>query len=168
VLIFTWERKPGLEQFIQAVKKETALVLVLFSIISLVAVVLILTIFWSIVSEKTKDIGILRAVGGSRAGIAWLFLRYGLLIGVVGSIAGGALAHAVVWNINPIHTWMGKVLGIVIWDPRFYYFANIPNEVDPGRAALVMSLAAICAVVGAFIPAARAAWMDPVTALRFE
>lgn len=166
--IYTWERKPGLAQFIAAVKKETALVLVLFSIISLVAVVLILTIFWSIISEKTKDIGVLRAVGASRLGIAWLFLRYGLLVGIAGSLFGGVLAHAVVWNINPIHDWMGRALGLIIWDPRFYYFSTIPNEVDPWKAALVMSLAVACAVVGAIVPAIRAAWLNPVSALRFE
>lgn len=168
IIIYTWEQKPGLAQFIAAVKKETALVLVLFSIISLVAVVLILTIFWSIISEKTKDIGILRAVGASRTGIAWLFLRYSLLIGIVGSCAGGLLAHLVVWNINPIHEWMGRALGLVIWDPRFYYFSTIPSQVDPAKATLVMALAILCAAVGALVPAVRAAWLNPVTALRFE
>ena len=168
IQIFTWENKPGLRTFIQAVKKETALVLVLFMIISLVAVVLILAIFWSMVSEKTKDIGILRAVGASRAGVAWLFLRYGLVIGVLGSLVGGGLAFVIVRNINPIHEWMGRALGLVIWDPQVYYFTRIPNQVEPSKAAIVMISGAVCAMLGALIPAARAAWMDPVKALRFE
>lgn len=168
VQIFTWENKPGLRTFIQAVKKETALVLVLFVIISLVAVVLILAIFWSMVSEKTKDIGVLRAVGASRAGVAWLFLRYGLVIGVLGALVGGGLAYLIVRNINPIHEWMGRAMGLVIWDPQVYYFTTIPNSVDPDKAAIVMISGALCAMLGALIPAVRAAWMDPVKALRFE
>jgi len=167
-LIFTWDRKPGLQTFIQAVKKETALVLVLFSFISLTAVFLVFSIFWSMISEKTRDIGVLRAIGAGRAGIAWLFLRYGLILGAVGSLAGGALAYLIVLNINPIHEWMGRALGLVIWDPKVYYFTDIPNEVDPVQAIFVLIGGVTCAVLGAVAPAIRAAWMDPVRALRFE
>lgn len=168
VLIYTWDQKPGLKTFISAVKKETALVLVLFSIISLVAVVLIFSIFWSMVSEKTKDVGVLRAIGASRAGIAWLYLRFGLAIGFVGAIAGGALAWLIVANINPIHEWMGRALGIVVWDPQIYTFTTIPNVVEPLKAAMVLGSALVFSVAGALVPALRAAWMDPVRALRFE
>jgi len=166
--IYTWDKKPGVENFIGAVKKETALVLVLFGIISLVAVMLVLAIFWAMVSEKTKDVGVLRAIGASRGGIAWLWLRYGLTIGIVGSITGGILSYIVVLNINPIHEWLGETLGIVVWDPSIYYFSEIPNKVDPTRAAIVIGAGILSSVVGALIPALRAAWLDPVKALRFE
>jgi lipoprotein-releasing system permease protein len=166
--IFTWENKPGLSMFIAAVKKETSLVLVLFSFISLTAVFLIFSIFWSMISEKTKDIGVLRAIGAGRAGVAWLFLRYGLAIGITGSILGLGLAYLVVTNINPIHEWLGSALGIQVWDPQVYYFDTIPNEVDPLRAAIVAGFGVLSSALGAFIPAIRAAYMDPVKALRFE
>lgn len=166
--IFTWETKPGLEMFIGAVKKETALVLVLFCFISLTAVFLIFAIFWSMISEKTKDIGVLRAIGASRAGVAWLFLRYGLAIGITGATLGLALAFLVVTNINPIHEWLGTRLGIYVWDPKVYYFDTIPNHVDPLRALIVSVGGILSAAGGALIPALRAAFMDPVRALRFE
>ncbi|MCB9842754.1 MAG: ABC transporter permease [Phycisphaeraceae bacterium] len=166
--VFTWEQEPNLRFFIAAVKKETTLVLVLFALISLVSVVLLFSIFWSMVSEKTKDVGILRALGASRMGVAWLFMRYGLLLGLVGSIAGLALAYLIVTNINPIHEWMGRALGVQVWDPSVYYFMDIPNKVDPMRALLVAGVGSLSALVGAIAPAVRAAWMDPVKALRFE
>ncbi len=166
--IFTWERKPGLEMFIGAVKKETSLVLVLFSFISLTAVFLIFSIFWSMISEKTKDIGVLRAIGAGRPGVAWLFLRYGLAIGITGSLFGLGLAYLVVMNINPIHEWLGTALGIQVWDPKVYYFDTIPNHVDPVRAAIVGGFGVLSSAVGALVPAIRAAFMDPVRALRFE
>ncbi|MBY0262762.1 MAG: FtsX-like permease family protein, partial [Phycisphaerales bacterium] len=165
-MISTWER--SLSTFIGAVKKETAMVVGMLLFMSLVCAVLILCIFWAMVSEKTKDIGILRAVGASRGGVAWLWLRYGLVIGVVGAALGLGLGSLIVVNINPIHEWMGERLGISIWDPSVYYFPTIPNIVERNKAMLVVVSAIVCAVLGALIPALKAAFMDPVRALRFE
>jgi len=153
---------------VAAVEKEILIVLFILLFISVVASFLILAIFWAMVSEKTRDIGVLRALGASRAGVAWLWLRYGLVIGLVGSILGGVVACAIVWNINPIHDWMGQALGLYLWDPKVYYFTEIPHDVEPRKAAIVLAGGLIFSVLGALIPAVRAARMDPVRALRFE
>jgi lipoprotein-releasing system permease protein len=100
--------------------------------------------------------------------VAGLWLGYGLVIGVIGSILGGAAAYAIVLNINPIHEWLGSALGIVIWNPKVYYFSQIPNRVDPVRALLVVAAGIGFSVLGALIPAVKAAHMDPVKSLRFE
>ena len=166
ISIKTWEELNA--TMIAAVEKETALVLFLFVLISFVAVFLVLAIFWAMVAEKTKDIGILRSLGASRTGVAWLWLRYGAAIGVVGSILGGLLAYTIVWNINPIHEWLGSALGIKVWDPAVYYFTEIPNTVETPKAAIVLISGVLSSLLGALVPALRAAWMDPVRALRFE
>ncbi len=162
----TWEQQ--IEGFIGAVKKETALVTTLFSIISLVSVFLVLAIFWTIVQQKTRDVGILRAVGASRVGIAWLFLRYGLILGIIGVLLGAVLAHAVVWNINPLHEWIGKITGQFIWDPKVYYFNELPHDVNGKSALIIMTGGVIFSILGALIPAIRAAYVDPVASLRYE
>jgi ABC-type lipoprotein release transport system permease subunit len=166
ISISTWRDQNA--TMIAAVEKETALVLFLFCFMSLTCVFLVLSIFWSMISEKTKDIGVLRSLGASRAGVAWLWLRYGLGIGVVGSVLGGTAACLIVWNINPIHEWMGRQLGVIIWDPRIYYFVTIPNKVDWDKAGIVLAGGILSCVIGALWPAIRAANMHPVKALRFE
>ncbi|MBS0196983.1 MAG: ABC transporter permease [Planctomycetes bacterium] len=166
IRIYTWEDQN--RTMINAVQKETALLLVLFLIISFVAVFLILAIFWSMVAEKTKDIGVLRAVGASSGGVAAWWVAYGFAIGIVGATLGLGLAWLIVTNINPIHEWLGEKLNIVIWDPRIYYFVKIPNVVESEKAMYVFFAALIASVLGALVPAVRAAWMDPVKALRFE
>lgn len=215
--ILTWEQQ--LRDLIGPVEKEREMMRVLFSIIYIVCAGLILSIFWAIVIEKTRDIGVLRSVGASRAGIMWIFLRYGLVIGTLGSLAGVGLAWLVVRNINAIHeaigrdaptaSWVGalalaaaclipllssarraKLLpillwllsamtlaiigtglllhkGTLIWDPAVYYFPRVPDEVDWNTAWLTLSFGILFSVLGAAIPAAKAADTDPVEALRY-
>lgn len=165
-VVQTWEQQ--IAQFIAVVQKETLLVTTLFAIISIVAIFLILAIFWTIVQQKTRDIGILRSVGASRLGIMWLILRYGCALGIVGAILGGILAHIIVWNINPIHEFIGEVTGQLIWDPETYYFSKVPDVVRQPDAWITMGGAVLFAAVGALIPAIRAAYIDPVKALRYE
>lgn len=165
-LIRTWEMQNA--TLVGAVKKETAMVLLLLWLISFVASFLILAIFWAMISEKTKDIGTLRAIGASGAGVAGIWIIYGLVIGVIGSVLGVALACVIVVNINPIHEWLGTALGLYVWDPRVYYFTQIPSKVEPVRALVVGLSGVMFSLAGAIVPAVRAAAMKPVSALRFE
>jgi len=165
-IVRTWEDQNA--TLVGAVRKETGLVLMLLWLISLVASFLILAIFWAMISEKTKDIGTLRAIGASGRGIAGIWLAYGLVIGIIGSALGLALASVIVLNINPIHEWLGSALGLYVWDPRVYYFATIPNKIELHRALTVGLCGVGFSLLGAIIPALRAAAMKPVAALRFE
>jgi len=159
------ERNAG---FIGAVQKETTLVLFIFGVVSLTSVFLVLAIFWAMVSEKTRDIGVLRALGGSRLGVGLVWVGYGLAIGVVGSALGALVAALVVRNINPIHEWLGAALGVRIWDPSVYYFTTIPTDLDARKFTIIVAGGVVASVLGALVPAARAAFMDPVRALRFD
>ena len=71
-------------------------------------------------------------------------------------------------NINYLHTQLGKQLGIVIWKPDVYAFDTIPNTMNPHEVAWICVIAVIASVLGALVPAIRAAGMNPVEALRWE
>ncbi|MHC4710063.1 MAG: ABC transporter permease [Planctomycetota bacterium] len=216
----TWEQQQA--QFIDPIEKERELMRTLFSLVYLVCAGLVLAIFWAIVYEKTRDIGILRSIGASRLGISWIFLRYGLVVGVAGAIVGLGLSWVIVRNINHIHAalgdppvflaivtgivalialavtalrgrsgrllplvlgtlititlaaitalilWVQQAGGVVIWDPSVYYFTEIPSKMDLVSAAITMVGAVVFSLIGAFLPAAKAADTDPVRALRYE
>ena len=83
VSVSTWEAKQGL--LLSAVEVETAILNVLLFMIIAVAGFGILAIFFMIVVEKTRDIGILKSLGASSNGVMSIFLSYGLGLGVVGS-----------------------------------------------------------------------------------
>src|SRR5436190_9486563 len=87
--VATWEQKQG--PLLAAISIEKGILNVLLFLIIAVAGFGILAIFAMIVVEKTRDIGILKALGASNGGVMKIFLTYGLLLGVVGSALGSGL-----------------------------------------------------------------------------
>jgi len=162
----TWEQRQA--NFLTAIEKERVLVTFLFSLISIVAVFLIFCIFYMIVVEKTRDIGIIKSVGATGWGVAKIFVGYGATIGIVGGGLGILVGYLIVSNINAIHTLMGTLLGVQIWKAENYFFDIIPNQINWNEAAVIYLVAIISATLGAIIPAVRAAMLNPVEALRFE
>jgi lipoprotein-releasing system permease protein len=162
----TWEQSQA--KWLGAIEKEMVLMIFLFGMISVVAVFLIFCIFYMIVAEKTRDIGIIKSVGATSSGVAGIFLGYGAVIGIVGAGAGFGIGYLVVHNINEIHKWLGEFLHIVVWDPEVYAFDTIPNTMDPMHVSRIIAAAILASILGAIIPAIRAARMHPIEALRWE
>lgn len=161
----TWEEKQG--SLLQAVAIERGLLNLLLFMIVGVAGFCILSIFTTIVREKTRDIGILKSLGASDQGIMTIFLGYGLLLGVIGAALGTGLGLLITDNINPIEHALFKLTGVG-FDKGVYYFDAIPTKVEPMTVLLVNVVAILIAVAFSVWPAARAAWMRPVQALRYE
>jgi lipoprotein-releasing system permease protein len=154
--------------YISAIENEMVLVVALFGIISIVAIFLIFCIFYMIVVEKTKDIGIIKSVGATSQGVAGIFLGYGLAIGLVGAGLGLLVGFLIVHNINFLHAQIAKIMGVQIWNPKTYIFDTIPNTLDPFKVSIIMAVAVVSSVIGALVPAWRAARLHPVEALRWE
>jgi lipoprotein-releasing system permease protein len=151
-----------------AVQMETAVLNVLLFLIIAVAGFGILAIFFMIVVEKTRDIGILKSLGATGFGIMGIFLAYGLLLGVVGAGVGMGLGLLFVRYINEIADVLGRITGRPVFDPSVYYFHKIPTIVEaPTVIAIVLGAMAI-AVLASILPARRAARLHPVEALRYE
>ncbi|MFM7059298.1 MAG: FtsX-like permease family protein [Planctomycetota bacterium] len=166
VSIRTWEEKQGL--LLSAVEVETAILNVLLFMIIAVAGFGILAIFYMIVVEKTRDIGILKSLGASSSGVMSIFLSYGLGLGVVGSSAGVILGLLFVRYINEIEDVLSWITGRKVFDEKIYYFFEIPTSVSPWMVFWVAAGATGIAVLASILPARRAARLHPVRALRFE
>jgi lipoprotein-releasing system permease protein len=121
-----------------------------------------------IVRDKTRDIGIIKAVGGSEEGVAMIFLAYGLFIGIVGGVLGMISGVEFVLHTNEIHEFIYRMTGRMIWDRSVYMFDEIPHTVNPHEVAWYFVAALIAGVIGALIPAIVAGSEDPVKAVRYE
>lgn len=162
----TWEQRQA--PILNAVSMETAILNVLLGLIICVAGFGILAIFYMIVTEKTRDIGILKALGASSRGVMSIFLSYGLALGFVGSGIGVVLGLAFIHWINEIEAFISKINGREVFDETVYYFSEIPTAVHPTMVISVAAGAIAIAVLASILPALRAARLHPVHALRWE
>ena len=162
----TWEQTQ--DQFLKAIEHEIALTTTLFALISVVAIFMIFCIFYTIVVEKTRDIGILKAVGGSAWGVAQIFLTYGAAIGLVGGALGIALSFVIVRYINELNALIGRVTGAELYSSDVYAFDKLPDHLNWPAAIVIWVIGIAAAILGAVVPAIRAGRLNPVDALRFE
>lgn len=164
--VSTWRDMEG--PLLAAVQTETLVLNVLLFLIIAVAGFGILAIFFMIVVEKTRDIGILKSLGASSSGVMGIFLTYGFSLGIVGAglgIVGGLLF---VKYINEIADLLGRLTGTPVFDPAVYYLYKIPTIIEPFTVTWIALGAMLIAVLASVFPALRAARMHPVQALRFE
>ena len=113
-----------------------------------------------LVMAKSRDIGILKAMGASPRRISIIFMLQGLIIGIVGTLAGAIIGVAVCWGLTEY-----KLVSI---PEDVYQVAYVPFVVKPvDLIAVVVAAIAIC-FVATIYPSRQAARLDPVEALRFE
>ncbi len=162
----TWEKKQG--PLLGAVAVEQSILNILLFFIIAVAGFGILAIFSMIVVEKTRDIGVMKALGASTAGVRGIFLGYGLLLGAVGSGVGMAGGLLFVRYINECERTLSIAMGHKVFDDTIYYFDKIPTLVEPFTVGWIVAGAMLIAVLASIWPAHRAANVHPVRSLRYE
>ena len=165
--VSTWQDKQG--RCWPAVQMETAVLNVLLFLIIAVAGFGILAIFFMIVVEKTRDIGILKSLGASGRGIMGIFLGYGLCLGIVGAGVGhGAGRCCSSRYINEIADCWAQFTGKPVFDPSIYLLRQDSDDRRAVDGRLDRRRRDGIAVLASVLPARRAARLHPVEALRYE
>ena len=162
----TWmELNPAL---FGALRVEKTVMFIILTLIIVVAALNITSMLIMMVMEKTKDIGILRALGATRGSIAALFLSQGFVIGLIGVSLGLLGGFALTLNLNGIANWMERTFGVSLFPPTVYYLDHIPTEINSGDVIAVVTATFCLTVLAGTYAAIRAAALAPVDALRYE
>lgn len=156
------------KQLFDAIRMERTVMFFLLMFIILVAAFGIMNTLITVTVQKTREIGVMKALGAQTHQIIGVFLAQGMVVGIFGTAAGLALGISLVQYRNEVNRFLAEAFQIEIFPASVYQFSQIPAEVVPSDVAIIcLSAFAICSLA-ALIPAWFAARLDPVKALRHE
>jgi lipoprotein-releasing system permease protein len=142
-----------------ALKLEKTVMFIILTLITLVASLNIASTQILRTAEKTRDIGLLKAMGAHARMIEKIFLVEGVLIGSSGVAAGMALGFLLSWII--------ATFNIVELPADIYYLSKVPVDVRPWDVAAVTIMGLTLTIIATIYPARRAAKSDPVEAIHY-
>ncbi len=155
-------------QLFEAIRMERNVMFFLLMAIIVVAAFGIMNTLITVTVQKTRDIGVMKALGASTGQIVWVFLVQGMVVGLFGNVTGLAMGISLVHWRNEVSQWLATVLRIEIFPREVYQFSEIPAQVVGSDVAIICISAFVVCSCAALIPAWFAARLDPVKALRFE
>ena len=156
------------KQIFDAIRMERNVMFFLLMFIVLVAAFGIMNTLITVTVQKTREIGVMKALGAQTHQIIGVFLAQGMVVGVFGTISGLLLGIGAVQYRNEVRQWLANALNVEVFSPSVYQFSEIPAEIVPSDVAIICISAFIICSVAALIPAWFAARLDPVKALRYE
>ena len=155
--ITTWGEENG--EFFGALRLEKLGLFLILLLIILVAAFNIIGTLILMVIEKTREVGILRAVGASQRLIARIFLVDGIMIGLVGTVLGLAIGLGLCLLIPKIPLNVPALI---------YDLQHVPVKIRPVTVTLITLASMSICTLAALFPARQAAKLNPVEALRYD
>lgn len=155
-------------EFLFVIQMEKNLVSILLLFIILVASFSIMSSLLTTVVRKTREIGLLGALGASSRQIAACFCVQGFLIGLIGTATGLALGFGFLHVRNDILLAFTKLTGSQATLERFYQFSNVPAHMETSDLVVVIVGTIVISTLAGVFPAVRASKLKPVEALRNE
>lgn len=143
-----------------ALKLEKLALGVIVFLIVIVAAFNIVSTLVMVVSDRTKEIGILRTMGMTEESILRIFVLQGVWIGVIGTVVGTTLGVGISWALDRFQ---------LIRIPGDVYFVNyLPADLDPLYITLIVAASISIAFLATIYPARQASRLQPLDAIRHE
>jgi lipoprotein-releasing system permease protein len=164
--VSTWmEQNSGI---LNALVVEKNVMFYLLFFIVLVAALCILSAQITFVIQKTREIGMLKALGATRLQISGIFIFQSAIIGVIGVASGLGLGMLALTYRNEFLHFMNRATGFELFPASVYGFGELPAVIAPRDVAIICISSFIICILGGVLPAIRAGRLKPVEALRYE
>jgi len=137
----------------------------MFVLVGITTVFIVSVVFYMIVRNKRKDIGVLKSIGASNASVLVLFQGFAFGIGLIGASVGALFAWLFLSKINQVEQWSYEHFGVQLWDRTIYVIEDIPHHLEFPVLATILSGAILACLMGALIPSYLAARLRPVEIL---
>ncbi len=157
--------RDGRGSLVAAVAMEKVTVAILLLAVIAVAAFNIVSTLTMSVTDKRRDIALLRVIGLPANAILLVFLGHGLLLGGLGIALGAILGVTLATQISGLAAFVEQLLGVSLFDPRVYYIGRLPSELMWQDVALTVVAAFMLSLLATLYPAWRAAKIQPVEAL---
>ena len=162
----TWEQQQHMILSVVAIERN--IVTLMLGAMFIGFGVLIALISYVMAYIKSRDVGILKALGARDAGVGSLFLGYGFIIGLIGVAVGEAGALLMLHYLDLIEIWVNQTLGVDVFPREMYYFEHIPRNISAAWCVAVglgvLALSTLASAAGGLLAALK----QPVEALRYE
>jgi lipoprotein-releasing system permease protein len=149
-----------------AVEKNMMFFLLFF--IMIVAAFGIVNCQITFVVQKTREIGILKALGATNGQVLWLFLSQSVVVGILGVGLGLTLAISALHYRNEFLHLMRQVTGMELLPSSVYNVYDLPSSIQTGDVLVICGTAFCTCVLAGLFPAWKASRLPPVEALRHE
>lgn len=164
--ISTWMQENS--SILGALMVEKNVMFYLLFFIMIVAALCILSALITFVVQKTREIGMLKALGATDLQVSGLFLSQSGFVGAVGVAAGFGLGRLLLTYRNEFLDFMNRLTGFELFPASIYGFSRLPALIVPRDILIICGSALLICLLGGIIPAWRAGRLKPVEALRYE
>jgi lipoprotein-releasing system permease protein len=155
-------------EYLDALRVERTTMFFILTFVVIVAAFGIMSTLITTTVQKTREIGVMKALGATMGQMLWAFLAQGTLVGFFGTLIGLGTGIFLVQYRNQVRDFLASTLHIQLFPASVYQFSEIPAEIVPHDVAVICISGFVICTVAALIPAFFAARLDPVKALRFE
>ncbi|MBP5299956.1 MAG: ABC transporter permease, partial [Victivallales bacterium] len=164
--VVNWQEKN--QMLFNTLQSEKNLMTFLMAFIVLVASFTIATTLITVVVQKTREIGIMKAVGISSLTIGRIFLLQGFIIGLIGTALGTTAGLLILHYRDAIARLLSRIMGVEVFPAELYHLTAIPAVTTAGDLARIIALALGICVFAALVPAIYASATTPAESLRSE